>query len=102
MRNMLILGEYENPVQKMIDITKEISDNFSYKVSQIYQNEYHDGCFNYGINFKEKDYENLLLLSKGNLLWIEHDYEEDDESTNKIVDIYNFIILGKQCYEKRC
>ena len=36
MRNVLFLGEYDNPVQCMIGIAQKISDKFGYVANQIY------------------------------------------------------------------
>lgn len=92
MRNKLIIGSYENSYAKLIEYGNLIHHE-GYEISQVWQSE--DNYEECGINFKEEDSENLMLIREGELLYLEMDYE-NKQDIFKIINIRNIIEVYEQ------
>lgn len=92
MRSSLIIGEYENCQSKLIEYGNLIQYE-GYKLSQVWQSE--DDYVEVGINFVEDDRECLFLISDDKTLYLEMEYENQDD-TFKLINLWNIIKAYEQ------
>ena len=92
MRSSLIIGEYENCQSKLIEYGNLIQYE-GYKLSQVWQSE--DDYVEVGINFMEDDRECLFLISDDKTLYLEIEYENQDD-TFKLINLWNIIKAYEQ------
>lgn len=83
----LIIGKYDDSYAKLIEYGNLIHNN-GFKINQVWQSD--ENYDEVGINFKENDCVNLMLIKDGEALYLEM-IHEDDYCGIKLINLWNII-----------